>query len=163
VELDPGALEDHLADVAELLERYGVSLDLGPGEDLTLEETPLGALAFELRGFLPHGRQPPRAALEIREVWRPAAGGRYERSEYEYELLDRDRDYRRAFHLHDGDWFVRHFSVVVHEHCERPIGTSTCDHYAGHPVRDAFAAAELLVRTWVDPLAPDCSALPCLE
>jgi PAS domain-containing protein len=163
VELDPAALEDYLADVAQLLERYGVVLDVAPDADIVLDETPTGALAFELRGFLPHGREPPRSVLGVRELWRPVSEGTYQRSEYEYELLDHDRGYRRAFHLHDRDLFVRRFQVVVHEHCEQPIGSPACGHYAGPPVRDAFAGVELLVGTWVDPDDPDCGALACLD
>ena len=161
MQLQRGALEDHVASVAELLERYGVVLDLGPDDALELDETPSGTLTFELRGFLPDGRQPHHAVLEVREVWR-AAGDAFERSEYEYELLDHQRGYRRAFHLHDRDAFARRFDVVVHEHCEQPVGVARCEHHAGLPVRDPFAAVELLVGVWVDPLVPDCGALQCL-
>lgn len=161
--LDPTGLEGHLADVAELLERYGIVLDLAADEDLALEQTPGAALAFELRGFLPDGRQPPDSIVEIREIWRRMDEGGYERAEYEYELLDHERGFRRAWHLHDADYFVDQFKVVVHEHCERPVGSANCDHYAGPPIRDAFSAVERLVGTWVDGQVPDCAGLTCLE
>ncbi|MDQ3476194.1 MAG: hypothetical protein M3492_07650, partial [Actinomycetota bacterium] len=121
------------------------------------------SLSFELRGFLPDAHQPPRSVLELREVWQPTESGVLERRDYAYELLDQERGYRRAFHLHDRDWFADHFDVVVHEHCEQPIGTAPRDHVAGHPVRDGFRAAELLMAIWVDPVVPDSAALPCLE
>lgn len=159
--LSGSALEDYVADVVELLERYGASVDEDP--EPFINASPSGARWFEVRAVLPDGRTPPRSIVEVREVWQPVAGGSYQRREYEYELLNRDRDARRAFHLHDRDVFVRLFDVVVHEHCEQPIGRSSCDHYAGQPVRDAFAGVELLVGTWVDPDEPDCGALTCLD
>ncbi|MEX1264363.1 MAG: hypothetical protein WEE66_10615 [Actinomycetota bacterium] len=155
------ALEAYLADVAELLERYGAVVD--PEVEPVIFASPSGARWFEVRADLWDGPLPARSIVELREVWHPTADGAYERSEYEYELLDGVREYRRAFHLHDRDGFVRRFSVVVHEHCERPIGFSRCDHYAGLPVRDAFAGVELLVAAWVDPVDPDCEGLHCLE
>ncbi|HET7026101.1 MAG TPA: hypothetical protein VFI28_00260 [Candidatus Limnocylindrales bacterium] len=85
----------------------------------------------------------------------------FERAEYVYELLDHERNIRRAFHPHDAEAFIRRFQVVVHEHCEHPIGSSVCDHYEGSPVRDAFAGVRLLVDAWAGE-TPDCSALVCL-
>ena len=155
------ALEDYLADIAELLERYGAVVD--PDVEPVIYASPSGARWFEVRGVLWDGPTPSRSIVELREVWQPTTDGAYERSEYEYELLDGARAYRRAFHLHDRAVFVRRFSVVVHEHCERPIGSAACDHYAGPPVRDAFAGVELLVAAWVDPADPDCEGLHCLE
>jgi hypothetical protein len=99
----------------------------------------------------------------VREFWRPDAHGTFQRSEYAYELLDHDIDFRRAWHLHDQDLFIERFRVVVHEHCERPIGSASCDHYAGTPVRDAFAGVERLFATWIDPEPPDCHVLICLD
>jgi hypothetical protein len=162
VRLASGQLEDHLADVAELLERHGVILELGPDDDLVLEQTPSGRLFFDLRGHLPDGRHPARSVIEMREIWRPADGA-FERFEYTYELIDQQRGFRRAFHLHDRDAFVRRFNVVVHEHCEQPLGRASCSHYAGVPVRDAFAAVMQLIEVWVEPSVPDCAALVCLD
>ncbi len=157
------ALEDYLTDLAELLERYGVGLDPAAGEDLSVIESPSGSLSFALRGFLPDAHQPPRSTLELREVWQPSESGALERRDYAYELIDHERGYRRAFHLHDRDWFAERFDVVVHEHCKHPPGTAACDHLAGHPVRDGFRAVEMLMAIWIDPVVPDCAALPCLE
>jgi hypothetical protein len=76
-------------------------------------------------------------------------------------LLDHERDFRRAHHLHDRDVFVRRFNVVVHEHCERPIGNVQCAHYEGSPIRDAFAGVVALLDAWTaDP--PECADLRCL-
>jgi len=161
VRLSGSALEDYVADVVELLERYGAVV--GPDPQPFINATPSGARWFEVRAVLQDGRTPSRSVVELREVWQPVATGSYERREYEFELLDRDRDSRRAFHLHDRDVFARVFDVVVHEHCEQPIGSSSCDHYAGQPVRDAFAGVEILIGTWVNPNEPDCDALTCLD
>jgi hypothetical protein len=51
--------------------------------------------------------------------------------------------------------------VVVHEHCEQPVGHAVCPHYEGSPIRDAYAGIVALMRVWTDP-APDCSNLRCL-
>lgn len=155
-------LEDYLSRVAELLERYGVVLDLGSVQQLVLDESPSGAMSFALRGFLPDGRTPPRSVVEVRELWRLVAPDAVERWEYEFELIDHERTYRRAFHLHDAEATIRRFRSVVHEHCERPIGTAPCAHLAGLPVRDAFGGVELLLRAWIDPV-PDYAAMTCLE
>lgn len=152
-------LSAYLSEVAELMERFGIVL---AEDELVIGEGPDGHRTFALRGFLPEGRRPPRSILELRERWRPVGADAFERAEYAYELLDRERSVRRAFHLHDADVFVRRFQVVVHEHCEQPIGRSVCDHHEGSPVKDGFAAVLLLVDAWTGD-RPDCSALPCLE
>jgi hypothetical protein len=160
----PGGLADYLANVAQLIERYGVVLDLQSDDNLAIEESPSGSLSFEIRGFLPGGNEPPRSILALREIWRSdPASSYFERSEYEYELIDRQRDLRRAYHLHDASVFIKRFHVVVHEHCERPIGHGRCPHFAGSPVRDAFHGVELLVGAWTDPSGADCRGLKCLQ
>lgn len=158
--LTDAGLDDYLVGIANLLERYGIALE-DAGQDLEIESASTGARTFDLRGYLPDGRLPPRAIVELRETWVPDGSGALERVEYAYELLDHERDFRQAHHLHDRDVFVRHFSVVVHEHCERPIGNVECAHYEGWPIRDAFAGVVALVGAWAaDP--PDCSDLRCL-
>jgi hypothetical protein len=163
VHLSVSALEDYLGQIAEMLERYGVVLELEPTDSLVLDESPSGTMSFELRGFLPDGRTPPLSTLEIRERWRPVAPDLVERWEYEFELLDHERGFRRAFHLHDSDWFVRHFHMVVHEHCENPIGFAPCAHIAGFPVPDGYRGVNLLIEAWIDPGLPACDALTCLS
>ena len=163
MQLSIAALEDYLSGVAELLERYGVVLELERTAPLVLEESPSGAMSFALRGFLPDGRIPPLSILEIRERWRRLGPDKVERWEYEFELVDHGRGFRRAFHLHHADAFMRRFHVVVHEHCEQPIGTAPCSHIVGSPVRDGYRGVELLLETWIGPHMPDCSAMTCLE
>ncbi len=163
VRLSTAQLEDYLSGVAGLLERYGVVLDLEPTAPVVLEESPSGSMSFELRGFLPDGLTPPLSILEVRERWQRLSPVQLERSEYEFVLLDQERGFRRAFHLHDSADFIRRFHVVVHEHCERPLGIAPCAHVAGSPVRDGYRGVELLLEAWIAPNAPDCNALPCLE
>jgi hypothetical protein len=154
------AVEDYLRDVVDLMERFGISIrDDG---DVPLLEDRTGGLSFELIGDLPDGHGPARSEVIVREAFEQDGVRGYVRSRYEYELVDRERGYRRAFHLHDPGWFERRFLVVVHEHCERPIGKVDCDHYDGMPLRDAFAGVLALIDAWTgDP--PDCSTLRCLQ
>ena len=163
MQLSIAELEAYLSRIAELLERYGVVLDVEPTDSLVLDESPSGAMSFALRGFLPDGRLPPLSVLEVRERWRRLAPDELERWEYEFELLDHERGFRRAFHLHDSEDFIRRFHVVVHEHCEKPIGMAPCAHLAGSPLRDGYRGVELLIAAWTDPILPDCAALPCLQ
>lgn len=160
--LTSGGLDDYFADLAELAERYGITLSLADGEPLTLQIEANGSRRVLVSGALPAGRQSVRASVELAETWRPVGPDSYERSAYRYELLERERDYRRAFHRHDEDVFARRYGVVVHEHCEAPIGATPCAHHFGAPVRDGYRAIELLMAAWVgDP--PDCAAVPCLD
>ena len=153
---------DYVVGLAELAERYGVVLDLATDAPIEVQVEPDRTVRFGIVGYLPDGRQPQLALIEISEKWRPGTRDEYERSAYRYELLDRGRGFRRAFHLHDEHEFVRRFGVVVHEHCESPIGHAPCPHHFGPPVRDGYRAIELLMAAWVaDP--PDCIAIPCLE
>ena len=160
--LTSAALDDYVADLAELAERYGITLDLTDGESLTIQVEASGARRFTLLGALPAGRQSVSASVELAETWRPVGKDGYERSIYRYELLERQRDFRRAFHRHDEDFFARRYGVVVHEHCEVPIGAAPCAHLFGPPVRDGYRAVELLMSAWVAD-APDCASLPCLD
>jgi hypothetical protein len=162
VQLGSDEHADYVLDLVELAERYGIVLDLPTNGQIEIQVEHDGTLRFGIVGYLPDGRQPPLAVIELNEKWRPAARDRHERSAYRYELLDRERGFRRAFHWHDEREFVRRFGVVVHEHCEEPIGHATCAHHFGPPVRDGFRAVELLMAAWIaDP--PDCTELPCLE
>lgn len=155
-------LDAYVADLAELLERYGVALTKpAPGQAIELTEDELGRISFELIGGLPDGRQPPLATLAAREEFTPAEEA-YRRSRYEFELIDRERDFRRAYHLHASEWFETTHLVVVHEHCELPIGDTRCAHYEGSPIRDGHQGVVTLLRAWTEE-PPDCSSLPCLE
>jgi hypothetical protein len=162
VRLRTSEVDDYILRLAELLERYGVTLTQpGPGADIEVHEADDGSLSFELIGALPGDTEPPTATVELREELEPDSGG-YRRARYEYELIDHGRDFRRAFHLHDPDWFEREYMVVVHEHCERPIANSTCRHYQGTPIRDGYEGVNVLLASWIaEP--PDCASLDCLD
>ncbi len=155
-------LDDYVADLAQLLERYGVVLNKpAAGQGIELLEDDAGRIGFELIGGLPDGRQPPLATLEVREEFTPV-DDLYQRSRYEFELVDLERNFRRAFHLHFPEWFEARHLVVVHEHCEQPIGEIRCPHFEGSPKRDGYQGVMALMTAWADD-PPDCASLPCLE
>ena len=154
------SIEDHVLGVAALIERLGATIR--GDDDLQLVEDRAGGLTYELVADLPDGLEPARAEIVVREAFTPEGRQAYVRAHYEYELLDHSRDFRRAFHLHTPDWFRRHHLVIVHEHCERPIGAIDCPHSFGSPIRDASAGVLALIDAWTDE-PPDCSALQCLE
>ena len=163
MELSNPAVDDYASRLTTLIERYGVVLTKpAAGEPVEILEADDGTLSFELIGSLPDGRSPALATLQVRERFRPIGDDRFERDGYEYELVDQERDFRRAFHLHDAPWFERRYLVVVHEHCERPIGSVECAHYQGSPRRDGFAGVVALIDAWTDE-PPTCSKLPCLD
>lgn len=152
----------YLVRVVALLERYGIALRLPEGSDeLEILEDPAGGLSFELLGDLPDSAAPGRSEVIVRERFDRAGPDQYARVGYEYEILDRERGYRRSFHLHHPEWFQTEFLVVVHEHCESPIGRVSCKHYEGSPIKDAHAGVEALMDVWTGP-PPDCSRLTCL-
>jgi hypothetical protein len=157
------AVAGYLAEATTLLEKYGVALRL-PSESGALEllEDRAGNLSFELLGSLPDTLDAARSEIALREGFDRLGPDLYVRSRYEYELVDRERDYRRAFHMHFTEWFRERYLVVVHEHCERPIGRVACEHYEGSPVKDVFAGIAELVDVWTD-APPDCRVLRCLE
>ena len=154
---------DYLTRVATLLERNGVTLRTPEDGDLELsEQEGSGELSFELWGDLPDSRSPGRSELVVREHFEREGADDFVRFAYAYELLDGERDFRRAFHLHDPEWFQREFLVVVHEHCERPVGHALCGHFEGSPIKDAYGGVMTLMETWcAEP--PDCAQLRCLD
>lgn len=122
------------------------------------------AASISIEVALPGGGIPQISELRFKERWeRPYRDQRWRLTEYAYELLDHERGLRTALHLHHQDWFVVNFHVVVHEHCESPIGSSACEHYAGVPVSDGSEALDRLMSVWLDDVVPDCSRLTCLE
>jgi len=160
VRLTDDGLDAYLAAIANLLDRHGIELDTAD-RDLTIDQTATGHRRLDVRGFMPAGTQ-GRARVGIRETWVADGTGAFERAEYVYDLLDTGRGFRRAFHLHDRESFERRFDVVVHEHCERPIGTVDCERYEGSPIRDGFAGVMRILEVWTaDP--PDCADFRCLE
>jgi hypothetical protein len=163
VQLSNPDVDDYASRIVELLERYGVVLTKpAAGEPVEILEADDGSLSFELTGSLPDGRQPAVSTIEMRERFHPIRSDRFERVGYRYELLDHERDFRRAFHLHDPEWFEHTYLVLVHEHCERPVKHAPCAHYHGLPVRDGYAGVVALIDLWAGE-PPHCSKLRCLE
>lgn len=154
-------LEQYLLQLAEQAESYGIVLELEPGGDIAIEIEPDGKRRFTLRGSLPSDQR-GSSSIEVAERWHMAGREMFERSGYRYELVDRERDLRRAFHRHDDEAFEHTFGVVVHEHCEAPIGRFPCAHLFGPPVKNGYRGVALLMDSWVDD-PPDCASLPCLE
>ena len=153
----------YLADLVERLDRFALTL-LPPnaGEHVALGQEVDGSLVIDLETRLPVGRRSSGVELDLFERWAPAGRETFERTAYRYELRHHDIGYRRAYHRHDVDHFVRAFDVATHEHCEAPIGGSTCSHYQGPPVVDAFDGFNRLYDLWLTDAAPDCTALRCL-
>jgi hypothetical protein len=153
----------YLADLVERLDRFAVTL-LPPndGPEIELGQEDDGSLVIDLEGRLPVARRSPDVELDLFERWAPAGRDTFERTAYRFELRNRDLGYRRAFHRHDVDHFVRSFDVATHEHCEASIGVSICSHYHGPPAVDAFDAFNRLYDLWLMDAAPDCTALRCL-
>ncbi len=158
-----GDLLAYLADLVEELERYAVTL-LPPADhdELTIGRETDGSLVIDLRGRLPMARRSRDVDLELFERWRPAGRDQWICAEYAYELRHHEIGYRRAFHRHDEEHFVRMHGVATHEHCESTMGVEVCAHYYGLPVSDAFDGFRRLYATWLTNERPDCLALPCL-
>lgn len=117
-----------------------------------------GSAQLELIGHLPGG-----ASLVVKERWlRTFHDRQWEPSGYIYELLDVERGFRRGWHMHNPNWFARRHRVIVHEHCEQPIGTVACDHYAGVPVPNGWAGVDLAMKAWLVEFE-GCAGLVCLE
>jgi hypothetical protein len=162
IEATTDELLGYLADVIEHAERYGAIVQ-PPYDAADVAWTREGeylAMDLEIRPPVDRGA---RVEITLAERWRPIGADRWELDEYAYELRDFGLDYRRAFHQHDRDDFVRFFGVATHEHCESVMGHPRCDHYAGIPCRDGRDALERLYVIWTAGTKPDCSQLRCLE
>jgi hypothetical protein len=117
-----------------------------------------------IRGDLPGSGIPKSSQVDLTERWvRPFRDQPWRLVEYAYELLDHERDVRFALHLHDQDWYVDNLRVVVHEHCDSPIGNVRCRHYAGDPIAGGHEAVDRLLEVWTRDAPLDCAALTCLE
>ncbi|MEP7378017.1 MAG: hypothetical protein ABI725_00485 [Chloroflexota bacterium] len=154
-------IDDYLLDLTELAERYGVEFALAEGRWPIVEVDNRDVRRITVSGTLP-AAQPNGSAIKVSEIWRPIDTDAFERSAYLYELVDHERGFRRAFHRHHEKDFLGRYGVVVHEHCESPLGTAPCPHLFGPPVRDGFRALELLMTAWISD-QPRCADLPCLE
>lgn len=153
----------YYADLLERLDRFAAMvLPPNDGDEAELARASDGSLLLDLEARLPVGRHSADVELDLFERWAPAARDTFERSEYRFELRHRGLDYRRAYHRHDVDHFVRAFDVATHEHCETPIGIAACGHYAGAPVANAIEAFDSLYDLWLTGAPPECGSLRCL-
>ena len=149
------ALQGHADDLATYLAHTGADL-----VERRLEYAGGRTRAqLVLEAELPGVGLPPVSRAIVRESFELRAGS-WEQVGYRYELVDREADGRRAFHLHDQDVFLYRYRVLVHEHCERPVGSARCDHFGGLPIRDSREGVQRILRAWTDGF--DCNALTCL-
>jgi len=151
-------LISYVSGLATYLLRVGAELRGQP----TLDVYDDGVLGFDIEAALPGPGIPGPAEVRLSETWRPA-GAVFERDEYEYELVDRERGRRRAYHRHDAEAFLRRAETAIHEHCEEFLGRPTCDHYAGSPVRDGYQALERILAAWTEPGTLGCAGLDCID
>lgn len=158
------ALLTYLADLIEEMERLAVTiLPPNDADDVQLGEEEDGSLVIDLACRPPLDRRSADVEIETFERWRQTSRGRFERAEYAFEIRHHELGYRRAYHRHDTDRFLRAFDVATHEHCEAALGYPTCDHHFGDPVADARDGFRRLYGLWLTDEKPDCSKLTCLE
>ena len=151
-------LTSYVTGLATYLIRVGCELRSQP----TLDVYDGGALGFDIEAALPGTGSPMAADIRLSETWRPG-GTVFDRDEYEYELVDRERRRRRAYHRHDAQAFLRRTETAIHEHCEEVLGRPECDHYSGLPVRDGYDAIERLLIAWTEPGKLGCAGLDCMD
>ena len=152
-------LTAHAAELARRIASTGADV-AGPHITYLIDRT--GA-EVSISGDLPGSGLPRSGELQFRERWhRRYSDQPWRLTEYAYELIDHERDVRVALHLHDQAWFVDTYRVVVHEHCEHPIGNVAYKHFAGTPITNSFDAVDRLLEIWTQDVPPDCSALMCL-
>jgi len=156
--LSTQSLNQYVIGLVKALDTRGFEIPAGPIAEFDAS----GLVVFSMTGVIAErdGEDPTEIILE--EVWRPLAERRWERREYTYDLVDRPRRRRRAFHLHDRDLAESVWGTVVHEHCEEILGQPTCGHYLGRELPDGYHAIELLMAAWVEPGDLGCSSLMCL-
>jgi hypothetical protein len=153
------ALELYITGLAKALYTRGFEIPSHP----TAEIDPDGTVAFSIVGAIPEPDSAVTSEIDLDEVWRPAHDDQLRRDAYAYELIDRPRGRRRAFHMHDRDAATALFGTGVHEHCEEVLGHSACDHYLGRELPNGYLAIELLIAAWLEPGQLDCSSLICLD
>ncbi len=127
----------------------------------SLDLYPDGDVGFAIRGALPGSGVPKPAEIGLTEIW-ARQGEHYERISYAYELIDHERDRRRAFHMHDRAAFLK-LGVVVHEHCEEQLGHAECRHFFGLPVATGHDGLERLLIAWTEAGPLGCADLRCMD
>lgn len=156
--LSTQALNQYVVGLAKALDTRGFEIEGGP----VAEFDPTGHVAYSVVGVLdePDGG---RTEIILDEIWRPLPERRWERREYTYDLVDRPRQRRRAFHLHDRELAEAALRTVVHEHCEERIGQPAGPHYLGRELPDGYRAIDLLLAAWLEPGDLGCASLICLD
>lgn len=158
------ALLTYVADLVEEIERFAVTvLPPNDSDEISLGRDDDGTLVIDLECRPPLARRSADVLMQLFERWRPTGRDRYERVDYKFEIQHHQLQYRRAFHRHHVEHFLRAFDVATHEHCESSIGLAACDHYLGVPVVDAQEGFMRLYEQWLSDEKPDCSALHCLD
>lgn len=157
------SLITYFADLVEEIERFAVTiLPPNDADEVVLGRTQHGDLVIDLECRPSVARRSADVAIDVFERWRPSGPARYERIAYKFEIRHNELQYRRAYHRHDVEHFLRAFDVATHEHCEASIGEAVCDHYFGEPVGDAREGFMRLYELWLLDRKPDCSTLRCL-
>ena len=144
--LDEHKVEQRKATLRTKLERLG---------DATEGDRPRsrGRRLIELRADAPGLGLPAIASFLYRELLEPAAG-QWRLAAYAYELLDRERGGRRAYHWHDDSY---------HAHCVEPGAATAARHYRAIPV-DVFEAHEEFARLYLSESPVSCADLrPLLD
>ncbi len=157
--LSAQALSEYVSGIAKATYSRGFELPASP----IIEIDRADFLSFSISGSLPDPAATEAAEVRLDEIWRPLPDQRWARREYTYDLIDRPRLRRRAFHLHDRDLAEATLGVAVHEHCEETLGQPTCAHYLGRELPNGYVALELLMAAWVEPGPLDCEGLRCLD
>lgn len=158
--MDESALTRYAERLAIHLESTGA--ELRPRPEIQVFRSG-GVSRIDVRAELPGPELSMASTIELIERWRLEPRGEWELDSYTYDLIDRERGRRRAFHLHDRDFFIRRYRTVVHEHCEEGIGRLDCAHYAGVPMRDGHQAIDRLLKAWTDDGPFGCGNLDCLD
>lgn len=156
--LTPHSLNEYIVSLAKSLHTRGFELAEGPVAEVDRD----GLVAFSITAFI-SDLDLATAEIDLDEIWRPLPDGRLRRLEYAYDLIDRPRRRRRAFHLHDRDLAEASLGTAVHEHCEEILGQPDCAHHVGRELPDAHVAIDLLVAAWIEPAELGCSSLICLD
>lgn len=153
------SIDQYVSGLAKALYTQGFELPQVP----TIELDEVGFLAFSIVGIVADPDVAEMAEISLDEIWRPLAEQRWERREYTYDLVDRPRRRRRAFHAHEGDLAEAELEASVHEHCEEILGQAVCQHYLGREFPNGYLAIDHLIAAWVEPGPLDRDALVCLD
>lgn len=153
------SLNQYVIGLAKALGTRGFNVEGGPVADFDAA----GHVAYSVVGVLDDADDGGRSEISLDEIWHPLPEHRWERREYTYDLVDRPRQRRRPFHLHDRELAEATLRAAVHEHCEEQIGQPACQHYLGRELPDGYQAIDFLMEAWVESGDLGCSSLICLD